>query len=426
MVGLSSSITGSSQSYGGGGTSPYPAASPGIPGGTNTGNGGGGVQLGPTHPGLTAGSGGPGIVVISYVNPVAIATGGTISNTTTGLVPGCIMQVHTFTNPGTFTLNAFTKQTSTYPVTIMVVGGGGSSTRANPPGRIGGGGGGGGVVVGITCVNKNCGYVINSGTGGYNRNSAGRSLIGFPSFFIGSGVSLTGLGGGGGGSGASCLSPPVTPPNTLGKPGGSGGGGGTYPSATSITAAGGTATQPGQGQTVTGTGSTYTNYGFPGGYGGGPPLADGAGGGATRAGFPGNCTTPLQAPGHPGSSGGTGYTFPYTGSIYAGGGNIRTQFPNQNSCGQNGGGGYPSGTGSVGTGAGGGPATWCTATLCFGVGAPGTVIIVVPTPNFPGVAAGATITTPGAAPGKTVLTYNGALGGSGPGIPVPTPFNFVA
>jgi hypothetical protein len=33
------------------------------------------------------------------------------------------------------------------------------------------------------------------------------------------------------------------------------------------------------------------------------------------------------------------------------------------------------------------------------------VILAVPTPNYPGTAPGASVTTPPAAPGKTVLIY---------------------
>lgn len=39
------------------------------------------------------------------------------------------------------------------------------------------------------------------------------------------------------------------------------------------------------------------------------------------------------------------------------------------------------------------------------VGGSGIVIFAVPTPNYPGSAPGATVTTPPAAPGRTVLTY---------------------
>jgi hypothetical protein len=38
-------------------------------------------------------------------------------------------------------------------------------------------------------------------------------------------------------------------------------------------------------------------------------------------------------------------------------------------------------------------------------GGSGVVILAVPTPNYPGSAPGATVTTPPSAPGMTVLTY---------------------
>jgi hypothetical protein len=40
-----------------------------------------------------------------------------------------------------------------------------------------------------------------------------------------------------------------------------------------------------------------------------------------------------------------------------------------------------------------------------GTGGSGTVILVIPTPSYPGSAPGATVTNPPAAPGATVLTY---------------------
>jgi hypothetical protein len=395
-IGITSSITGTACTYGGGGSSAGASASPGIPGGTNTGNGGGGTRLGPSNPGLTAGSGGPGIVVISYVNPVAIATGGTISNTTTGLVPGCIMQVHKFTSPGTFTLNTFTKPSGSYPVSILVVGGGGRGGYNSPVG--GGAGGGGGVVVASTCVTKGCGYVINSATGGIRTPSTSFcGQLAQNSFIAGPGLLLTALGGGAGGIGygpAVCSN--AIPSIVSGQPGGSGGGAGLKTAPAPFTPTAGTALQPGQAQTVTGAGSTFTNYGFNGGAAGG---TGGGGGGATRAGF--NAT----APGTPGPSGGTGYSFPYTGVLYGGGGdNVISNPATQTNNGSGGGGAYPAGVASNGTGGGGGNSAYPTSLTS--AGAPGTVIIVVPTPNFPGVAVGATISTPCAAPGKTVLTYN--------------------
>jgi hypothetical protein len=42
-----------------------------------------------------------------------------------------------------------------------------------------------------------------------------------------------------------------------------------------------------------------------------------------------------------------------------------------------------------------------------GRGGPGTVILAMATPNYPGSAPGATVSTPPAAPGYTVLTYTG-------------------
>jgi len=43
--------------------------------------------------------------------------------------------------------------------------------------------------------------------------------------------------------------------------------------------------------------------------------------------------------------------------------------------------------------------------IAGGTGGTGTVILVIPTPSYPGLAPGAVVTNPPAAPGATVLTY---------------------
>ena len=58
-------------------------------------------------------------------------------------------------------------------------------------------------------------------------------------------------------------------------------------------------------------------------------------------------------------------------------------------------------TGSGGTGAGG----QAPAVQNGGTGGSGVVILAVPTPNYPGSAPGATVTTPPSAPGMTVITF---------------------
>jgi hypothetical protein len=66
-----------------------------TPGNVNTGGGGGGGLGGAPN---AAGTGGPGILIISYVGAQK-ATGGTISEVSGNTV-------HTFTSPGTFTVNS--------------------------------------------------------------------------------------------------------------------------------------------------------------------------------------------------------------------------------------------------------------------------------------------------------------------------------
>jgi len=68
-----------------------------------------------------------------------------------------------------------------------------------------------------------------------------------------------------------------------------------------------------------------------------------------------------------------------------------------------------------------GPSAPIAASTSFvgGSGGPGTVIFAIPTPNYPGTAPGATVTTPPAAPGMTVLTYVGSFGS-------PNTFTYIA
>lgn len=114
-AGLSYAISGSSVTYaggGGGGVDTRAAGTPGnggIGGGGNgsksstgdngTANTGGGRGGGEYAPGLDGGSGGSGVVIISYPTGSIMATGGTI--TTSGG-----NTIHTFTSSGTFTVTS--------------------------------------------------------------------------------------------------------------------------------------------------------------------------------------------------------------------------------------------------------------------------------------------------------------------------------
>lgn len=118
--GVASAITGTSLYYaGGGGGGNYTgggggavgsggagggangANSTGIAGTANTGGGGGGSNRGsvggPSGPG---GAGGSGVVIIAYQNATQRASGGTVTNYSSG---GNTYWVHTFTTSGTFT-----------------------------------------------------------------------------------------------------------------------------------------------------------------------------------------------------------------------------------------------------------------------------------------------------------------------------------
>ena len=104
-VGLASSITGTSVTYGGGGGNAYGTSFPGdggggaanIPGTANTGGGGGG-GIGNNAQG---GTGGSGVIIIKYPDSVAAAT--TTGSPTVTSVTG--FRIYKFTGTGTFTLN---------------------------------------------------------------------------------------------------------------------------------------------------------------------------------------------------------------------------------------------------------------------------------------------------------------------------------
>ena len=267
---------------------------------------------------------------IQYIS----ATGGTI--TTSGNY-----KIHTFTGPGTFTVNCISCSPASNTVSYMVVAGGGASGRS-----YGGGGGAGGFreyKSPVDCytaspLNGNPGgtavtvtaqaYPITVGGGGTKAAPSTNSTNGANSVF----ATITSTGGGRGGH-----FDPAS--GSAGGPGGSGGAGA-------------------DGATSGGTGNTppvSPAQGTNGGNGFNPGRA-GGGGGATAAGQAGQ---PNAA-----GTGGAGATTSITGSptAYAGGGG---GFGNE--------GGANGGTG--GGGAGGNPGVAGTANTGGGAGGSG------PTPN---------------------------------------------
>ena len=328
-----------------------------------------------------------------YTVTPALPTGLTL-NATTGQVTGTPTIISSATNY-TFSVkdtnNLAATTTSTVSIAVvqpsaainyLVIGGGGGGWQ-------GSGGGAGGVVCGTLSLSPGTTYSISIGNGG---GSAGTNGNGYSTTFSGGGLLVTALGGGGGykASGG-------------GFPGGSGGGS-LQPTPVSP---GGTATQPAQTQSV-GTSGTYTNRGYPGG------TLNGGGGGSGGAG--GN--NPTTGP-KPLGFGGAGYTWSYTGLTYAGGGGGSGFYGGTGvgSAGGSGGGGAGGpiavpGSGKNATYYGGGGGGWGAGTIpgtvgpyAGGTGYPGAVILAIPTPQYPGSAPGATVTTPPAAPGMTVITY---------------------
>lgn len=267
----------------------------------------------------------------------------------------------------------------TYTLNYLVVAGGGSGGRY-------GGGGAGGIANGSfdTTGGNVYSIVVGGGAAGISAcatvgTNGSNSTISATAF-----STITALGGGGGGS---------TPPagGVAASPGGSGGGGGASTAGTGL--------QPTQNPGIVG----LTNRGFPGGNAGG--TTSGGGGGGAGAVGASTCVSP----------GGAGYTWPFTGLAYGGGGGMGARRACPGGAGGSGGGGcggrqapngplIPAISGTPGTGGGGGGAGG--APMPGGGGGSGTVIFAVPSDQYPLVSApGSTVSTPPSAPGMTVLTY---------------------
>jgi len=255
----------------------------------------------------------------------------------------------------------------TYSINYLVVGGGGGGGYRYGEFSHSSGGGGGGVVAGTFTADPGLSWTITVGAGGTVPNCMPMAggCNGANSSIVGTGISLTALGGGGG-AGA-----------WPGQPGGNGGGGGGGYGPGSNP--GGTATQPSQSQTV-GPAGSYTNYGNPGGSCNGGP---GPGGPQGRSG---------------GSGGSSGYVSSISGTPtnYATGGSALPWPAPPNNMAR---------PGTPGTGNGGSGNNLYTPSSSRGHGGPGIVILSVPTAGYPGSAPGASVSTPPATPGQTILTF---------------------
>jgi len=291
----------------------------------NTGGGGGGGGFSFYTAAAGVGAGGSGIVIIRYPTNFITATGGNVTNYTSGGVP---ITVHTFTESNTFVItgvswlaNPTVKTTS---VEYLVVAGGGGGQA--------GGGGAGGLLTNSVAVVAGTTYGITVGAGGAKKTPNQNSIAagsGNNSNIFGSGfATITAAGGAGG------------PDNGYnGANGGSGAGGGFSGGGTTVGGLGNIpATSPSQGN----------NGGGNGGHTGAPYPAGGGGG----AGAVGN-TAPS---GSVAGNGGAGVASSITGTLttYAGGGGGGTYSGGTSGTGGVGGGGSGGTDGTTNTGGGGG------------------------------------------------------------------------
>jgi len=316
-----------------------------------------------------------------FVSSGTLPTGITI-NPSTGLVSGTPTTVQSLSNVvfsvrDNLNVSAVTTVTVSFTVTApppytvdyLIVGGGGSG--GGSPG--GGGGGAGAFVPGSLSVTPSTSYPITVGTGGIQVfGSAGNK---------GTASQFNGISAPGGGGGAN------TPSTPTAITAGASGGGGSSPNGPGGPATG----SPGPGQQGT--------FGYPGSPAIPTGTASAGGGGAGGTGTSGSGPAGSSF----GGTGGARVTWPFTGPtvFYAGGGGGWGVNPGP---GAGPGGGPFTGGGSPSTikGGGGGGTNQPQGS---GAGGAGVVILAVPTPNYPGSAPGAAVSTPPSAPGKTVLTY---------------------
>jgi hypothetical protein len=331
---------------------------------------------------------------------------------------------------------SFTVIPAPYSINYLLVagGGGGGSGPTNYYGGAGGGGAGG-VLTGSTTVVVGTSYPITVGGGGgsatIGNNSsfnvltyavgggAGGSNGGtnpvFPSYYAGAGFTggAGGSGGGGGGAGINITNLFYAPAPAIYGPTSVGGGGGGSGNAQG--SPGGAAGLSGYYKTLVSSANDWQGTGLGGGGGGGG--YNGSGGSGSAGSWP-TTPNPASPTGQPspggvsgaGGNGGGGYTYPINGLVYAGGGGGSSGSPPSvpgltgaaNGTGGSGiGGNGGGGAGATNRGSGGGG----KALGSGGLGGSGVVVLAVPTPNYPGSAPGAVVSTPPAAPGMTVLTY---------------------
>ncbi len=383
-VGMPNSITGSTVYYAGGGGGAFRSgpngaggnggggagsATTGGSGGANTGGGGG--AAGNTSATGVSGSGGSGVVIISYPSAALSATVSGATDISSG-TPG--FTTYAFYSSGSFTVNSI-GASNTVSADVLAVGGGGGGGGNCPTCGGAGGGGAGGVVYSLGVPMSVGSFGINIGIGGAggagtNSGAGLGSNGGITSF--GSLVSAIGGGGGAPQGGMS------------GNSGASGGGG-----------SGGSTPAPGSG------GSGTAGQGNAGGAGNSSGLGGGGGGGAGGTGGTGAA-----------ASGGVGVMYSISGSgVYYGGGGGAGAYGASNTPGAGGTGGGGSGvnssmnsgkgySGAANTGGGGGGASGYTAGGSGGSGGSGIIIISYPTGSM--VATGGTITSVG---GRTIHTF---------------------
>jgi len=295
-------------------------------------------------------------------NPFLVASGGTITECGND-------KIHTFTGPGTFTVNAASATAAENIVSYLVIGGGGGAGS-------GSGGGGGGGAGGFRELKSPTTPYTASPLDGYpsapNRvtvtataypivvggGGAGQPA---PSSDSGDGVSgavstFSTITSAGGGYGAGQGGGPAAPPTGIGGPGGSGGGG-------RYSANGGTGntppTTPAQGT----NGGNSSNSGRRGAGGGGGATVAGTSGTASACGVGGTGTTtsisssPTAYGGGGGGGGWTGGSPPMPSGLQSTGSSCGTggQSAGGPTAGENGTTNRGGGGGASGNGGGGSP-----------------------------------------------------------------------
>jgi len=311
--------------------------------------------------------------VYVYSKNAVVATGGTI--TTLGEY-----KLHSFTTGGS---SIFTVTDGSGTIETLLIAGGGSGGTGQPNGMstymTGGGGGAGGIVYASSVPVTPGNYPISVGNGGPGQASENtQGVNGTPTVAFG----FTAVGGGGGGAqGFPYPSAPIAAA-TVGRSGGSGGGAGGQQ--TSVTTAGGPATQPGT------PNPGAIQYGNPGATSTGPGSITpaGGGGGAGTPGYPNLAPTSPTVWGN----GGDGIINPIVGSTIG----VLNIPDNNYYIGGGGGGGAGPGAGGIGKGGLGGGG--------YGAGYPGI--------NFSGAGA-ANVNTGGGGGGTHASVTPSGAGGTG-------------